>query len=92
MNGLVDHDALVKERSKLLPEDREFHYISSEMVEPLIGGVIIGGRVEEADGLTPFPVLRVMLKGAVYSVVVSMDDEQNGGGRLMIEKEEVSRG
>jgi hypothetical protein len=92
MNGLVDHDALVKERAKMLPEDAEFHYISSEMVEPLIGGIIIGGRVEEADGLTPFPVLRVMLKGAVYSVIVSMDDEQNGGGRLMIEKEEVSRG
>lgn len=92
MNGLVDHDALVKERATLLPEDQEFHYISSEMVEPLIGGVIIGGRVEEADGLTPFPVLRVMVKGVVYSVVVSMDDEQNGGGRLMIEKEEVSRG
>ena len=92
MNGLVDHDALVKERATLLPEDREFHYISSEMVEPLIGGVIIGGRVEEADGLTPFPVLRVMVKGVVYSVVVSMDDEQNGGGRLMIDKEEVSRG
>ena len=92
MNGLVDHDALVKERAKMLPEDAEFHYISSEMIQPLIGGVIIGGRVEEADGLTPFPVLRVMLKGALYSVVVSMDDEQNGGGRLMIEKEEVSRG
>ena len=92
MNGLVDHDALVKERATLPPEDQEFHYISSEMVEPLIGGVIIGGRVEEADGLTPFPVLRVMVKGVVYSVVVSMDDEQNGGGRLMIEKEEVSRG
>ncbi len=91
MNGLVDHDALVKERAKLLPEDREFHYISSEMIEPLRGGVILGGRVEEADGLTPFPVLRVMVKGAVYSVVVSMDDEQNGGGRLIIEKEEVSK-
>jgi len=91
MNGLVDHDALVKERATLLPEDREFHYISSEMIEPLIGGGILGGRVEEADGLTPFPVLRVMVKGAVYSVVVSMDDEQNGGGRLIIEKEEVSK-
>jgi len=90
MNGLVDHDALVAERAKLLPEDREFHYISSEMVEPLIGGVILGGRVEEADGLVPFPVLRVMVKGQVYSVIVSMDDEQNGGGRLIIEKEEVS--
>ena len=91
MNGLVDHDALVKERATLLPEDREFHYISSEMIEPLIGGVILGGRVEEADGLTPFPVLRVMVKGAVYSVIVSMDDEQNGGGRLIIEKDEVSK-
>ena len=91
MNGLVDHDALVKERATLLPEDREFHYISSEMIEPLRGGVILGGRVEEADGLVPFPVLRVMVKGAVYSVVVSMDDEQNGGGRLIIEKEEVSK-
>jgi len=91
MNGLVDHDALVKERATLLPEDREFHYISSEMLEPLIGGVILGGRVEEADGLVPFPVLRVMVKGQVYSVVVSMDDEQNGGGRLIIEKEEVSK-
>jgi len=91
MNGLVDHDALVKERAALLPEDREFHYISSEMIEPLRGGVILGGRVEEADGLVPFPVLRVMVKGAVYSVVVSMDDEQNGGGRLIIEKEEVSK-
>lgn len=91
MNGLVDHDALVKERAKLLPEDREFHYISSEMIEPLIGGVILGGRVEEADGLVPFPVLRVMVKGKIYSVIVSMDDEQNGGGRLIIEKEEVSK-
>lgn len=91
MNGLVDHDALVKERATLPREDQEFHYISSEMIEPLRGGVILGGRVEEADGLTPFPVLRVMVKGAVYSVVVSMDDEQNGGGRLIIEKEEVSK-
>jgi len=32
---LVDHDALVEERAKLLPEDREFHYIMSEMIEPL---------------------------------------------------------
>lgn len=92
MNGLVDTDALIKERAKLLPEDRDLHYIMSEMIEPLRGGVILGGRVEEADGLTPFPVLRVMVKGQVYSVIVSQDDEMNGGGRLMIEKEEVSRG
>lgn len=91
LSGIVDHDALMKERAKLLPEDREFHYISSEMVEPLRGGIIIGGRVEEADGLVPFPVLRVLVKGQVYSVIVSQDDEMNGGGRLIIEKEEVSK-
>jgi hypothetical protein len=28
----VNHDALVKEREKLLPEDREVHYIISEML------------------------------------------------------------
>ena len=47
--------------------------------------------MEEADGLVPFPVLRVMVKGKVYSVIVSQDDEMNGGGRLMIEDEEVSK-
>jgi len=47
---LVDHDALVQERAKLLPEDREFHYIMSEMIEPLTGGVILGGFVHEGDG------------------------------------------
>jgi hypothetical protein len=88
--ALVDVDTLVKERAGLLPEDREFHYLMSEMIEPLVGGVIIGGFVQEADeseGFTPFPVLRVMIKGKVYQVVVSMDDEMNGGGRLMIDEE-----
>lgn len=91
MSELFNHDALVKERAGMLPEDAEVHYLLSEMIEPLAGGVILGGRVEEADGLTPFPVLRVMLKGKVYQVIVSMDDEGNGGGRLMID-EEVSNG
>jgi hypothetical protein len=88
--AVVDVDTLVKERAGLLPEDREFHYLMSEMIEPLVGGVIIGGFVQEADeseGFTPFPVLRVMIKGKVYQVVVSMDDEMNGGGRLMIDEE-----
>jgi hypothetical protein len=88
--ALVDVDTLVKERAGLLPEDREFHYLMSEMIEPLVGGVIIGGFVQEADeseGFTPFPVLRVQIKGKVYQVVVSMDDEMNGGGRLMIDEE-----
>lgn len=88
MNGLVDTDALVKERAGLLPEDREFHYIMSEMIEPLRGGFIVGGFVQEGDDyFPPFPVLRVMVKGKVYNVIISADDEMNGGGRLMIEKE-----
>ena len=82
---LVDHDALVQERAKLLPEDREFHYVMSEMIEPLIGGVILGGFVHEGDDFPPFPVLTVMVKGKVYNVIISMDDEMNGGGRLIIE-------
>ena len=80
--ALVDVDTLVKERAGLLPEDREFHYLMSEMIEPLIGGTIVGGFVD-----SDFPVLRVMVKGKVYQVVVSMDDEMNGGGRLMIDEE-----
>ena len=82
---LIDHDALVQERAKLLPEDREFHYVMSEMIEPLIGGVILGGFVHEGDDFPPFPVLTVMVKGKVYNVIISMDDEMNGGGRLIIE-------
>lgn len=83
--AIVDHDALVKERAGLLPEDREFHYLMSEMIEPLRGGVILGGFVHEGDEFPPFPVLSVMVKGKLYNVIVSMDDEMNGGGRLIIE-------
>lgn len=84
--AIVNHDALVKEREKLLAEDREFHYIMSEMIEPLTGGVILGGFVHEGDEFfPPFPVLRVMAKGKVYKVIISADDEMNGGGRLIIE-------
>jgi hypothetical protein len=91
--AIVDHDALVKERAGLLPEDREFHYIMREMIEPLRGGVILGGFVHEGDEFPPFPVLSVMVKGKVYNVIVSMDDEMNGGGRLIIEQsgEEIVR-
>ena len=88
--AIVNHDQLVKEREKLLPEDRQFHYLMSEMIEPLTGGVILGGFVHEDDGLQ-FPVLRVMVKGKVYQVIVSMDDEMNDGGRLLIEREITAR-
>lgn len=83
----VNHDALVKERQGLLPEDREFHYIMSEMLEPLIGGTIIDATIIEHDGLTPFPVFMVVDRhGEKWQVTVSMDDEQNGGGRLLLEE------
>lgn len=87
--AIVNHDQLLKERQKLLPEDREFHYVMSEMVEPLTGGVILGGYVDENEYGAPFPVLRVMIKGKVYEVIVSQDDERNGGGRLFIEPEPI---
>lgn len=87
MNGLVDHDALVKERAKMLPEDAEVHYLLSEMIEPLRGGVILGGYVDTDSGIN-IPVLRVIVKGKVYQVIVAADDEINDGGRLMIYPEQ----
>ena len=68
-------------------ETTESDWIEDTMIAPLIGGMIVGGRIEEADGLTPFPVLIVKVKGKTYKVTVSMDDEQNGGGRLLVEQE-----
>ncbi len=86
MSKLFDHDALIAERERLLPEDRDFHYLMSEMVEPLFGGFVVGGFVHEEDD-RKFPVLRVAVKGKVYQVIVSMDDEMNDGGRLIIQAE-----
>lgn len=80
--ALVNHDALLAERKGMSLEESETHYIKTEMLDPLVGGVIVGGFVD-----SDFPVLRVMVKGKVYQVVVSMDDEMNGGGRLMIDEE-----
>ena len=82
---LYDHDALLAERKGMTLEESEAHYIQTEMIEPLIGGVILGGFVHEGDDFPPFPVLTVMVKGKVYNVIISMDDEMNGGGRLIIE-------
>lgn len=84
--AIVDTDALIKERAELLAEDREKHYIMSEMIEPLVGGTIIGGFVHGDDSFPPFPVLSLMVKGKVYNVIISADDEMNGGGRIIIEQ------
>ena len=79
---------LLDERRGLLPEDRDFHYLMSEMVEPLIGAVITGGVVI-GDGSSEephVPVLFVMQGGKKYSVIISSDDEMNDGGRIMIDR------
>jgi tRNA U34 5-carboxymethylaminomethyl modifying GTPase MnmE/TrmE len=68
---------------RLTLEQAEAHYIQTEMIEPLIGGEIIGGFVHESDDSTPFPVLQVKIKGKVYKMIISMDDEMNGGGRIL---------
>jgi hypothetical protein len=88
---LPDHDALVKERAGMSRDESDAHYIRTEMLDPLMGGLVIGASVEEVDGLR-FPRLAVRSPyGKVFSVIVSSDDEMNDGGRLMIE-EEVSNG
>jgi hypothetical protein len=85
--ALINHDALLVERQKLPQEKHEHHYIMTEMINPLKGGEIVGGYVGDAGAQSLFPVLLVRLDGVIYQVVVSMDDEQNGGGRLFIEEE-----
>jgi hypothetical protein len=80
---LYDHDALLAQRKGMTLEQAEAHYIQTEMIEPLIGGEIIGGFVHEADDFPPFPVLQVKIKGKVYKMIISMDDEMNGGGRIL---------
>jgi hypothetical protein len=85
--ALINHDALLAERTKLPAEKHEHHYIMTEMINPLKGGEIVGGYVGDAGAQSLFPVLLVRLDGVIYQVVVSMDDEQNGGGRLFIEEE-----
>jgi hypothetical protein len=79
---------LIDERRGLLPEDRDFHYLMSEMVEPLIGSVITGGVVigNGSPEEPHVPVLFVMQNGRKYSVIISSDDEINDGGRILIER------
>lgn len=81
--ALINHEALLKERQDLAVEERDEHYLQTEMIDPLIGGVILGGFVDTACGFN-VPLLRVMIKGKVYQVLVTADDEINDGGRLMI--------
>jgi hypothetical protein len=83
MDGLFDHDALLADRKGMSLEESERHYLQTEMIDPLDGGLILGGYVDNDCGFN-IPVLRIMVKGKIYQVVVAADDEINDGGRLMI--------
>lgn len=79
---------LIAERRGLLLEDQEFHYLMSEMIEPLVGAVITGGVVI-GDGSSEepnVPVLFVLQGGKKFSVIISSDDEINDGGRILFER------
>ena len=77
---------LLAERRTLPFAEHEAHYLSTEMVEPLIGAVITGGVVI-GDGVEDplIPVLFVEQGGKKYSVIISSDDEVNDGGRILFE-------
>ena len=78
---------LLAERRTLPFADHEAHYLTTEMIEPLIGSVITGGVVI-GDGSSEdplVPVLFVMQGGKKFSVIISSDDEINDGGRILFE-------
>ena len=58
-----------------------------EHVEPLIGFKIIGVDVDDCEHGNPFTVLKVQRGDEKYNLVVSQDQEGNGGGFLFIEGE-----
>jgi hypothetical protein len=79
---------LLAERRTLPFAEHEAHYLSTEMVEPLIGAVITGGVVL-GDGSSEeplIPVLFVEQGGKKFSVIISSDDEVNDGGRILFER------
>jgi hypothetical protein len=90
-NFLTDgvRNKLVAARGDLASAElRDAHYLFTEMVSPLYGAVIIGGKVI-GDGSSEeplMPVLFVEQGGKQYALIISSDDEMNDGGRIMIER------
>jgi hypothetical protein len=89
-NFLTDgvRNKLVAARGDLASAElRDAHYLFTEMVSPLYGAVIIGGKVI-GDGIEEplMPVLFVEQGGKKYALIISSDDEMNDGGRIMIER------
>jgi hypothetical protein len=79
---------LLAERRALPYADHDAHYLTTEMIEPLVGAVITGGVVigdgSPDEPLTP--VLFVLQGGKKFSVIVQSDDEGNDGGRLIFDR------
>ena len=77
---------LINERRALPFADHDAHYLTTEMIEPLVGAVITGGVVIGDGSEEPLvPVLFVEQGGKKFSVIISSDDEINDGGRLLFE-------
>ena len=78
---------LLAERRALPFADHDAHYLTTEMIEPLVGAVITGGVViGDGDEEPLVPVLFVMQGGKKFSVIISSDDEINDGGRILFER------
>jgi hypothetical protein len=78
---------LLAERRALPFADHDAHYLTTEMIEPLVGAVITGGVVIGDGNEEPLvPVLFVMQGGKKFSVIISSDDECNDGGRVLFER------
>lgn len=83
----VKTGALLNERQKFAPRGRDFHYLMTEMITPLVGATIVGGTIIGDGELDPhMPVLFIEQGGKKYSLIISSDDEMNDGGRIMIER------
>jgi hypothetical protein len=78
---------LLAERRALPFADHDAHYLTTEMIEPLVGAVITGGVVIGDGNEEPLvPVLFVEQGGKKFSVIISSDDECNDGGRMLFER------
>jgi len=79
---------LLAERRALPYADHDAHYLTTEMIEPLVGAVITGGVVigdgSPEEPLTP--VLFVLQGGKKFSVIIQSDDEGNDGGRIIFDR------
>lgn len=68
--------------------EREMAYINHDMINPLIGGKIIGGLIDDNINKgwgRPFIILIVEKDNRKLYATITADDEWNEGGRIMID-------